>query len=186
MAHSTFPSDLPIPQDDGACNHLPDTALPNINLPSTGDLSHFVNLSQLQELTIIFCYPRTGGPNEVVPATWDAIPGARGCTPQACSFRDNLPALKEYGVKNVYGLSTQSTEYQKEVHERLHLPYELLSDEGLAFVEAMRLPTIGWEGKRLVKRITLAVEEGKVVKYWYPVFPPDRNVLDVLEWVKGR
>lgn len=186
MAHSTFPADLPVPKDDGACNHLTDAALPLIKLPTTGDPSDPLDISQLHELTIIFCYPRTGAPDEVVPASWDAIPGARGCTPQACSFRDNLPALREHGVKKLYGLSTQGTEYQKEVHDRLHLPYELLSDEGLEFVKAMRLPTIEWEGKQLVKRITLAVEKGSVVKYWYPVFPPDRNVLDVLEWLKGR
>ncbi|MCJ1396083.1 hypothetical protein MMC18_008971 [Xylographa bjoerkii] len=186
MAHSTFPSDLPVPTDDGACDHLTNAGLPNTTLPSTGSPSNPLDVSQLHDLTIIFCYPRTGAPDEVVPTTWDAIPGARGCTPQACSFRDNLPALKEHGVKNVYGLSTQGTEYQKEVHDRVHLPYELLSDEGLGFVKAMRLPTIEWEGKQLVKRITLAVEKRKVVKYWYPVFPPDRNVLDVLDWLKGR
>lgn len=122
----------------------------------------------------------------MVPASWNAIPGARGCTPQACSFRDNFSSLKSLGVAQVFGLSTQSSAYQKEVRERLGLPYELLSDEKLEFTEGMRLPVFEWEGKKVTRRVTLAVEGGVVVKYWYPVFPPDRNVEDVLGWLRER
>ena len=183
---TTFPADLPIPHDDGLCDHLTNAVLPDISLPNTSDPSSLVNLSHLRNLTIVFCYPRTGAPDEKVPPAWDAIPGARGCTPQACSFRDNLPALKAHGVYELFGLSTQGTEYQKEVKERVHLPYDLLSDEKLEFVRAMKLPTHDWEGKKVVRRVTLAVEDGKVIKCLYPVFPPDKNVDDVLDWMKHR
>jgi len=121
-----------------------------------------------------------------VPAEWNAIPGARGCTPQACSFRDAADDLLAAGVGAIFGVSTQDTPYQREVKERVHLPYELLSDEKLELVRALRLPTFEWEGKKLVKRLTLAVDEGKVVRVWYPVFPPDRSAGEVLDWLKGR
>lgn len=151
-----------------------------MSLVSTTKASALVDLSKLSGLTIIFCYPRTGAPNETVPASWDAIPGARGCTPQACSFRDNLPALKAAGVENLFGLSTQDTAYQSEVRGRLHLPYDLLSDEKGEFREALGLPTFEWEGKKVIRRLTLAVEGGRIIKCWYPVFPPDANVDQVL------
>lgn len=137
-------------------------------------------------LTIIFCYPRTGGPNEKIPDSWNAIPGARGCTPQACSFRDLLEPLKANGVQTIFGLSTQDTDYQREVKERIHLPYELLSDEKLEFVKALSLPTIDWDGKKLTKRITLAIEDGQIVRVWYPVFPPDKSASQVLDWLKEK
>jgi peroxiredoxin len=147
---------------------------------STVDISSLPN-----GLTVIFCYPRTGGPNETIPETWNAIPGARGCTPQACAFRDALSILKSKGVGTVFGLSTQSTKYQVEVKQRLHLPYEILSDERSEFVTALKLPTIDWEGRKLVRRITLAIENGIIVKVWYPVFPSNKSAEAVMEWLES-
>ncbi|MCJ1354331.1 MAG: hypothetical protein MMC33_004319 [Icmadophila ericetorum] len=155
-----------------------------MSLPTTSAAT--LDPSTISNLTIIFLYPRTGAPNEVVPDSWNAIPGARGCTPQACSFRDNLSGLKEHGVHDVCGLSTQSTGYQKEASDRLSLPYPLVSDEKLEFCRAMKIPMFEWEGKEVCKRITLAVENGKIVKVWYPVFPPDRSAAEVLEWLTER
>jgi peroxiredoxin len=132
---------------------------------------------------IIFCYPRTGGPNETIPDAWNQIPGARGCTPQACSFRNLQREFLMAGVAKIYGLSTQPTSYQQEVKTRLKLPFELLSDEKLEFVEALGLPTFEWEGMKLTKRVTIAVADGKIVKVWYPVFPPDQSAQHVLDWL---
>ncbi|TKA60956.1 hypothetical protein B0A49_12394 [Cryomyces minteri] len=182
MAHTSFPTDLPVPKDDGACAHLLNRTLPSLSLPATSGTQ--TDLSTLSGLTILFCYPRTGAPNEVVPDSWNAIPGARGCTPQACSFRDAIAPLKKLGVDNVFGMSTQDTAYQAEAKDRLHLPYELLSDESCAFVERLGLPTFEWEGKRVCKRLSMAVLDGKVVKVWYPVFPPDSNAQIVVEWLE--
>jgi peroxiredoxin len=183
--HTTMPIDLPVPVDDGACDHLLNHDVAEVALSPTSSPTDPVNLSTLPGLTIVFCYPRTGQPDEVVPDEWNAIPGARSCTPQACSFRDRFTELKNYNVSQVFGLSTQSTEYQQEVKERLHLPYDLLSDEKLEFVNAMKLPVFEWEGKKVVKRITLAIRDGKVVRWWYPVFPSDRNVDSVLDWLRS-
>jgi peroxiredoxin len=182
----TFPSDLPRPEDDGACSHLTDLPIPNISLPPASNPSNLVDISKLPGLTIIFCYPRTGAPGEVVPPEWNNIPGARGCTPQACSFRDNRPQLKSLGVNQLFGLSTQDTNYQQEVHTRLRLPYDLLSDGKLEFQKALNLPTFEWQGQKVIRRLTLAIEDGKVAKWWYPIFPPDSNVFHVLEWLKER
>jgi peroxiredoxin len=186
LTDMTFPADLPKPQDDGACNHLTNLGIPSISLPPTSNPSHPFDISQLPGLTVVFCYPRTGAPGEVVPPEWDNIPGARGCTPQACSFRDNLPQLKSLGVNQVFGLSTQDSSYQQEVHARLGLPYDLLSDEKFEFQKALDLPTFEWQGKKVIRRLTLAIQDAKVVKWWYPIFPPDSNVFHVLEWLKER
>ncbi|OAP55563.1 hypothetical protein AYL99_10536 [Fonsecaea erecta] len=184
---TTFPADLPVPQDDGAYDHLSSFAIPStISLPVARDPTQRVTLAELQGLTVVFCYPRTGAPNEIVPDSWNSIPGARGCTPQACSFRDNLPELRSLGVSHIYGISTQSPAYQAEVHERLHLPYDLLSDEELEFQRGLNLPTFDWEGQKVLRRSMIAMQDGKVVKWWYPVFPPDRGVDDLIEWLKGR
>ena len=153
-----------------------------MGLPSTDDVK--VDLSGLDGLTIVFCYPRTAQANEEIPDSWNNIPGARGCTPQACSFRDNLPELKKLGVKHLFGLSTQSTDEQKEVTERLHLAYPLLSDAQLEFAQSLSLPTFDWKEKKLVKRITLAIRDGKVIHHWYPIFPSHKNVDFVLEWLR--
>lgn len=181
-----LPTNLPIPKDDNACAHLTNLTLPSLSLPTTSGAP--LPLSSLTSLTLFFIYPRTAAPTETVPDEWNAIPGARGCTPQLCSVRDTLSSLHALGIpaEQIYGLSTQSTDVQKEVVERLHLPYRLLSDEGCEFVDALKLPTFEWEGKRAAKRVTLAIEEGRVVKWWYPVFPPDRGVEDVVAWLKVR
>ncbi|MCJ1299460.1 hypothetical protein MMC08_002252 [Hypocenomyce scalaris] len=181
--HHPLPASLPVPADDGACSHLLYAPITSTPLSSTFEGTS-VTLSTLPGLTILFCYPRTATSTEIVPDSWNAIPGARGCTPQACSFRDNLSELKEWGAVHVFGLSTQSTEYQRELKERLRLEFDLLSDKDLRFVRAMKMPTFEWEGKKVVKRVTLAVEEGRVVQVWYPVFPPDKSAQEVLEWLK--
>ncbi|KAF5378537.1 hypothetical protein D9615_007192 [Tricholomella constricta] len=183
QSHLDFPSNLPVPVDDGACAHLNGITLPSFTLTSTS--AGTVDLSSLKGLTIVFCYPRTGAPGETVPESWNLIPGARGCTPQACSFRDTSAELRGLGVSHIFGFSTQDTAYQAELKERLHLPYDLLSDEELKWAEALKLPTFEWEGRRLVKRLAIAVEDGKIVKTWYPIFPPDRSAHEVIEWLKG-
>ena len=179
---TTFPADLPVPEDDGACSHLLNTQLPSVVLPTTS--GYDVDLSTLSDLTILFCYPRTGAPNETVPESWNIIPGARGCTPQACSFRDETEPLKNLGVTHLYGLSTQDTPYQREAKDRLRLPYDLLSDEKLGFVNALKLPTFEWQGSKLVKRLAIAIRDGRIIKVWYPIFPPDRNAKEVVEWLE--
>ncbi|TKA58184.1 hypothetical protein B0A55_11511 [Friedmanniomyces simplex] len=176
-------SGIPAPPDDGACNHLQGLQFPSLPIPSTSGQP--VDLSTLPGLTILFIYPRSGAPGEQIPAEWDAIPGARGCTPQACSFRDASRDFAELGVDRILGCSTQDTAYQLELKERVHLPYELLSDEKLELVAALRLPTHEWRGKTLIKRMAMAVQEGRVVKVWYPVFPPDQSAAQVLEWLRG-
>lgn len=178
------PADLPVPLDDGACSHLVGMKLPSISLPLTSGES--VDLSTESGLVILFCYPRTGAPGESIPASWDSIPGARGCTPQACSFRDASDDLAKHGVDKVYGLSTQSTEYQKEARNRLRLPYHLVSDDELRFAKAMSIPTFTYEGNTLVKRVTLAARDGEIVKVWYPVFPTHESANEVLKWLKSK
>jgi peroxiredoxin len=155
--------------------------MPTVPLPSTSGA--LVDVSSLSDLAIIFCYPRTGAPNETITEDWNSIPGARGCTPQACSFRDEMAELRKNGVEHVFGLSTQTTPYQKEAKDRLHLPYDLLSDEHLNFAKALHLPMFEWQGQPLIKRLALAVKDGRIEKVWYPVFPPDRNAKEVLEWL---
>ncbi|KAF2223468.1 thioredoxin-like protein [Elsinoe ampelina] len=181
MSHTSIPASIPTPHDDGATSHLPGALLPSLPLPTTASTT--LDPSTLIPLTIIFIYPRTGAPGETIPDSWNAIPGARGCTPQACSFRDSYQELKSKGVEDVYGLSTQGSEYQREAKGRLGLPYELLSDEKLEFARALGLPTFEFGGRRLIKRMTLAVREGRVVRVWYPVFPPDKSAGEVVRWL---
>jgi peroxiredoxin len=176
-----LPKDLPIPTDDGACDHLAGMFLPSIPLSSTQGRS--IDLSAIAGCVVVYCYPMTKQPGIPVPDGWDAIPGARGCTPQSCAFRDHYQELKDLGVQ-VFGLSTQRTEYQIEAKHRLHLPFDLLSDCDLHFANTLNLPTFEIEGKHLIKRVTLIVEGGKIIKVFYPVFPPDRNADDVLDWLK--
>lgn len=178
---STLPADLPIPIDDGACDHLPGALLPSIELAATSDVK--VNLARLPGTVVVYCYPRTGRPNQALPTGWDQIPGARGCTPQSCSFRDYAEELDTLGAR-VFGLSTQTTDYQQEAVKRLHLPFELLSDAALAFAQALKLPTFEVDGMVLTKRVTLIAQDGRIVKVFYPVFPPDRNADDVLAWLR--
>jgi peroxiredoxin len=178
-----LPKDLPVPIDDGACHQLLGESLPPIALSSTQ--GEYVDLSAIVGLVVIYCYPMTGQPGIPLPDGWDAIPGARGCTPQSCAFRDHYQELKELGAQ-IFGLSTQSTEYQIEAKSRLHLPFELLSDCDLSLANRLNLPTFEIEDKRLIKRITLVAEDGKIVKVFYPVFPPDRNADEVIDWLQKR
>ena len=179
-----LPADLPVPQDDGACDHLEGMKLPTVALRSTRGRS--VDLSGLKGTTVVYIYPRTGRPDREMLAGWNAIPGARGCTPQSCAFRDHYDELKSAGAAQVYGLSTQDTAYQQEAAERLHLPFELLSDEKLEFARALKLPTFEVEGMKLIKRLTLILRDGAIAKVFYPVFPPDRKAGDVLAWLATR
>ncbi len=175
---TALPDDLPRPEDDGAADHLPGLAAPRLALPAT--TGGAVDLGDpALGLTVVFCYPRTGEPGKPLPEGWDAIPGARGCTPQACSFRDLHAEFAALGAR-VYGLSAQSTDYQREAAERLHLPYPLLSDAGLAFAEALGLPTFEAAGMRLHRRLTLILRAGRVERALYPVFPPDASAEQAL------
>jgi peroxiredoxin len=177
-----LPSDLPRPVDDGTCDHLVGLAMPPVRLPSTA--GRLVDLETLAApRTVIYCYPRTGRPGEPLPDGWDTIPGARGCTPQSCAFRDHHAELADLGAE-VYGLSTQTTDYQREMAKRLHLPFEVLSDERCAFVDALRLPTFEVDGMRLVKRLTLIVRDQRIEHVFYPVFPPDQSADQVASWLR--
>jgi peroxiredoxin len=175
-------SKIPAPELDVSLEHLNNFIIPEIKLLSTsGDE---IDLSKLNGLSIIYVYPMTGQPNIALPKGWDEIPGARGCTPQSCSFRDNFSELKKLNIENIFGLSSQTTKYQKEMSERLHLPYPILSDEKLLFANALKLPTFKVDNMNLIKRITLITNNNKIIKYFYPVFPPDQNVNDVIFWLK--
>ncbi len=176
-----LPTDLPVPENDGACDHLTGIAVPSIALPSTaGDI---VNLAETAApRTVVYVFPRTGQPGEPRPPGWDDIPGARGCTPQSCAFRDHHAELVALGAE-VYGLSTQPTDYQQEMAERLHLPFSVLSDSNLTFAHALELPLFEWDGKTLIKRLTLVLRKGRIEHVFYPVFPPDRNADSVISWL---
>ncbi|HEX8072020.1 MAG TPA: peroxiredoxin [Pyrinomonadaceae bacterium] len=181
-----LPSDLPVPVDDGAANHLLGMPVPPIELISTANRT--INLAEVsrQQRTVVYCYPMTGAPGKQLPAGWDEIPGARGCTPQTCSFRDHFAELRALDAL-VFGLSTQTTEYQREMAQRLGLPFEVLSDADLAFTRALGLPTFEVESKTLLKRLTLILSQAEIVKVFYPVFPPDKNVEEVIAWLSvGR
>ncbi|ERT07500.1 ahpC/TSA family protein [Lyngbya aestuarii BL J] len=173
-------SKLPIPQDDGACNHLLGERLPQLTLTSTG--GNQLDLSTLFGKVVLYCYPMTKQPNVPIPDGWEQIPGAAGCTWQSCAFRDYHAELQTLGVQ-VYGLSTQDSSSQQEAVERLHLPFELLSDADFILTNSLKLPTFEVEGKRLIKRLTLIADNGKIVKVFYPVFPPDKNAQEVMEWL---
>lgn len=175
-------SQLPQPEDDGAAAHLTGMAVASVVLPATDGSA--VDLAALGGTTVLYVYPMTGRPDAPLPDGWDGIPGARGCTPQSCAFRDHHAELKSLGVDHLYGLSTQTTAYQAEAAERMHLPFALLSDADHGFGQAMRLPTFEADGMTLLKRLTMVVREGHVAKSFYPVFPPDRNAQDVMDWLR--
>jgi peroxiredoxin len=177
-------STIPAPLDDGAASHLPAMKLVSVSLPAT-DGSR-IDLSALHGRTIVYAYPRTGKPGIENPEGWDLIPGARGCTPQSCSFRDHFAEIKSLGVDFVFGLSTQNTAYQQEVAERLHLPFPILSDEKLEFASSMRLPMFETSGMKLLKRLTLVIENGVIKHVFYPVFPPDQDAANVIAWLKTK
>jgi peroxiredoxin len=172
---------IPAPQDDGGTRHLVGAPVPSVPLPSTS--SGLVNLASLKGRTVVYAYPRTGRPGFDNPEGWDMIPGARGCTPQTCSFRDHFAELKALGVNHLFGLSTQDPDYQREAADRLHLPFALLSDDQLQLARAMKLPTFETSGMTLLKRFTLLIRDGRVEHVFYPVFPPDRSATDVIEWL---
>jgi len=177
-----LPTDIPAPVDDGAARHLAGMRVADIALPATGGAT--VNLSRLKGRTILYIYPRTGRPGQALPTGWDGIPGARGCTPQSCGFRDHFAELKQLGVNALYGLSTQATAYQREAAERLHLPFAILSDAELKLARSMRLPTFSVDGMTLIKRMAWVIDDGVVTHVFYPVFPPDRSAGEVIDWLK--
>ena len=179
-----LPESLPVPQDDGAARHLTGAGLPALALPASDGQS--VDLSTLAGRTVIYLYPRTGEPGVAPPDGWDAIPGARGCTPQSCGFRDHFTELKQLGVERVFGISTQDTAYQREVAERLHLPFGILSDVAHALTRALSLPTFEIAGMTLIKRMAWIVDDGVITKVFYPVFPPDKNAEEVIAWLKAN
>jgi len=179
-----LPKDLPVPQDDSACSHLTNMRLPSVTLPSTQGTP--VDLSALEGHTVVYCYPRTGRPDEDALPGWDAIPGARGCTPQSCAFRDHYSELAALGIQNVFGLSTQESAYQAEAAQRLSLPFALLSDEKLELARALTLPTFEIAGMTLIKRLTMVIKAGVIEHVFYPVFPPDSNAPNVIHWLVER
>ena len=177
-----LPDDLPVPTDDGGARHLWNSRLPDIELVATDGTE--VNLSRLSGALVLFCFPRTGRPGEPsLVEDWDQIPGARGCTTQVCGFRDFYSELRQAGVQHLFGLSTQTPEYQREAADRLHLPFPLLSDERLELTQAMRLPTLDVAGHVLTKRLTLVARSGRILHLFYPVFPPNKDAEHTLSWV---
>jgi peroxiredoxin len=176
-------SKIPAPVDDGGAAHLVGTTLPPISLRATDDT--MVTLSALPGRIVVFAYPRTGEPGKIALVDdWDMIPGARGCTPQTCAFRDLFADLKAAGASHVFGLSTQDNAYQTEMASRLHLPFPVLSDEKLELTRALRLPTMDVAGLALIKRLTLIIDAAHITHVFYPVFPPDKNAAEVLAWLK--
>jgi peroxiredoxin len=179
----TLPADLPEPVDDGAADHLSGRRLPDVILPATDGA--LVRLDRAVKRTIVYAYPRTGRPGApALSPDWDAIPGARGCTPESCAFRDHYGELEALGA-NVYGLSTQDTAYQREAARRLRLPFPLLSDAELRLARALALPTFEVVGQTLHRRLTFVVREGEIEHVWYPVFPPDRHAEEVVAWLRA-
>ena len=191
---STLPPDLPVPKDDGAADHLRGAAVPSLALASTSGAS--IDLARLAAApAVLFFYPRTGGRGKSSGPEWDLIPGARGCTPQGCGFRDLHAEFRVLGV-TVAGISTQTTAYQREFVERNHIPFDLLSDAALALTRALQLPTFEWAATEwaageggpttLIKRMAWYVDGGRIGHVWYPVFPPDRNAAAVLAWLRAQ
>lgn len=178
-----LPENLPTPIDDGACDHLWGMEIPSLSLLATSD--QYVDMSRLNGRSVIYCYPRTGEPDKDPPPGWNEIPGARGCTPQSCAFRDHFQELKALGAR-VFGLSTQDSNYQMEAVKRLHLPFPLLSDEFLKFTNALKLPTFSVAGMTLIKRLTLIVKNGRIEHLFYPVFPPNQNAAQVIAWLAAH
>ena len=175
-----LPKGLPVPEDDGAADHLPGKRLPSVALRSTA--GNVVYLSALVGVTVAYCFPLMGRPDSEMPQGWDEIPGARGCTPQSCAFRDHYAELRSLDAR-VFGISAQDSALQKKIAQRLHLPFELLSDQDLVLAEALSLPTFEVEGSRLLRRLTLIVADGQIQKVFYPVFPPDKNAEEVVQWL---
>jgi peroxiredoxin len=179
---NALPPNLPVPTDDGGARHLKGMAIPDLALRSTAN--RLVNLSKIAApRTVVYCYPMTGRPDRALPAGWDDIPGARGCTPETCGFRDHQKDLGKLGAA-VFGVSTQSTDYQQEMVKRLEVRFEVLSDEHFALTEALRLPTFTVDGMTLMKRLTLIARGGRIEHVFYPVFPPDTHAEAVIAWLR--
>jgi len=179
------PEELPEPEDDGAADHLTDEQVPAVSLPATDGTD--VVLSSMGGRVVVYCYPKTGRPDEdVIPDGWADIPGAKGCTPESCGFRDHYAELREWGVEDVFGLSVQSTAYQREARDRLELSFELLSDAEMEFTEALGLPTFEAGGEVLLKRLTLVIADGRIEHVFYPVFPPGDHAEEVLDWLEDE
>lgn len=183
MSLSTLPDNSPVPIDDGGADHLTGAALPALSFTATNGQT--IAFASIGSLAVIYIYPMTGRPDVALPDGWEQIPGARGCTPQSCSFRDHYAELQSLGA-SVFGLSCQSTDYQLEAKTRLHLPFELLSDEALTMKQELDLPMMTVEGMELYKRLTLIAVDGVIAKVLYPVFPPDKNVDGVLQWIRSQ
>jgi peroxiredoxin len=178
-------SRIPPPSDDGGAAHLAGMTMPPASLRATDDT--MVRLSALPGRAVVFAYPRTGEPGKIALVDdWDMIPGARGCTPQTCAFRDLFAELKSAGATHVFGLSTQDNAYQTEMASRLHLPFPVLSDEKLELTRALRLPTMDVAGQTLIKRLTMIIDDARITHVLYPVFPPDKNAGEVLAWLKAN
>lgn len=182
--HEVDWSALPAPNDDGAADHLRGLSMPSVALPATDGAT--IDLSALPGRTVVYAYPMTGRPGVALPDGWDMIPGARGCTPQSCAFRDHFQDLRRLGVDQLFGLSTQDTDYQREMAERLHLPFPILSDANLPLAHAAKLPTFEVEGVTLLRRLTLVIDDGRVTAVFYPVFPPDRAATDLIDWLTRK
>ena len=180
---TVLPPDIPAPQDDGGARHLPGMKVADLALPATSGAA--VNLARLAGRTVLYIYPRTGVPGVDLPPGWNDIPGARGCTPQSCGFRDHFADLKRLGVAHLFGLSTQTTTYQREAAERLHLPFAILSDEQLALTRALDLPTFSVDGMTLIRRMAWVIDDGVITHVFYPVFPPDKSAEDVVAWIQA-
>jgi peroxiredoxin len=178
-----LPDNLPVPMDDGSATHLVGLTIPDLALTASDGST--VKLDEVSAgRWLLFVYPTTGVPGEKMPTGWDEIPGARGCTPEACGFRDNLQELLDAGLDAVYGLSTQGTQYQRELSERLHLPYLMLSDPTYALGDQLRLPTFEAGGSRFYKRLTLVIRGGTIEHVFFPIFPPNEHARKVLEWLR--
>lgn len=175
-------SKLPKPLNDGAVRHLADLTLPNCTLQST--LGKVVDFSKLSGWSVLYFYPMMSGADGAQPDGWDQIPGARGCTPQSCAFRDHKSELFALGIAQIYGISTQNTSEQSEAVTRLHLPFSLLSDQDLELTEALNLPTFTIEDRIFIKRLTLITFNNRIKHVFYPIFPPDQNAEQVLEWLR--
>ncbi len=181
----SLPNELPVPEDDGAADHLPSTPMPPVVLTST--TGQRVALDQLGPgRTVLYIYPLSGQPGIDLPDGWNTIPGARGCTPEACGFRDHHADLLAAGATAVYGLSSQDSDYQAELADRLGLPFQILSDPARKLAEALDLPTFTAGGQRLYKRLTLVIADGRIEHVFYPIFPPDQHAGQVLDWLLGH
>lgn len=180
-----LPEGLPVPSDDGAADHLTGTELPDVALTATDGAT--IRVPDISTRTIIYVYPMTGRPDEdVIPEGWEDVPGARGCTPESRGFREHYDDLRAAGVRRVFGLSTQSSDYQREARDRLDLPFELLSDADRELASRLGLPTFRIGGDEYLQRLTLVVADGRIEHVFYPVFPPDEHASEVLGWVEAN